>query len=103
METENNDQIEKIKRNLILRILAAIFWLLVTMLAINMLTGGIVGGMAGANVGTGMSMSEAFEAGAASGQQASTAFMNKHGGLAVGGSKFKKPKGNGKRPVAKDG
>ena len=30
-------------------------------------------------------------------------FMNKHGGLAIGGAKFKKPVNPTKRPMKKDG
>lgn len=30
-------------------------------------------------------------------------FMNKHGGLAIGGHKFKKPEISNKKPVPKDG
>lgn len=29
--------------------------------------------------------------------------MDQHGGLAIGGAKFKKPEVNGKRPTPKDG
>ncbi|MCP3670021.1 MAG: hypothetical protein GY814_06235 [Gammaproteobacteria bacterium] len=68
------------QRNMVVRAIAAIFWLLLTMLIVNMIVGGVVGGMAGTEAGAGKSMADAANAGAIAGQQASAQFMSVHGG-----------------------
>ena len=67
-------------RNIAIRVIAAVFWLLVTMLVVNMIVGGVVGAMAGAEAGAGQSIENAADAGARAGEQAAVEFMSNHGG-----------------------
>jgi len=68
------------QRNIAIRVLAAIFWLFLTMLVVNIIVGAVIGGMAGTEAGAGKSLTDAANAGAVAGQQASAEFMSKHGG-----------------------
>lgn len=80
IESSNVEQNNKTQRNIFIRVLAAIFWLLLTILIVHMIVGGVVGGMSGSEVGAGKSIGDAYKAGAAAGQQASINFFNAHGG-----------------------
>lgn len=61
-------------RNIIIRICAAIFWLIVTYVVVQMIAGGIVGGIAGAKLEPGHTQ-DAAKVGA----EASMRFMEQHG------------------------
>ena len=84
MESENIEvsTSDKVTRNIFIRIIAALFWFLVTIFIGHAIVGGVIGGMAGSEVsgGAAMSVGEAAGAGAAAGQQASAQFMQTHGG-----------------------
>ena len=75
------NEIEKVKRSIFIRIFSSIFWLVITILLICALVGAVIGGMSGATLDTaGMSPSEAYDAGAQAGGDNASAFMLKHGG-----------------------
>ncbi len=67
------------QRNIAIRIISAIFWLLLTIFIGNLIVGGVIGGMAGSEVGAGKSMADAYNAGAVAGQQSVIKFMSDHG------------------------
>ena len=68
-------------RNIAIRIISAIFWLLLTIFIGNIIISGIVGGMAGSEVGAGKSMADAYAAGAVAGKQSAIKFMSEYGGI----------------------
>lgn len=75
-DEENNTK----KRNIFIRILCALGWLIVTIFLGHAVVGGIVGGLAGSSLEPPTSISEAYQAGAEAGRTAAQAFMVKHGG-----------------------
>lgn len=70
------------KRHFGIRLLAGVFWLLLTMLLGLALVGGIVGGTVELNT-TGMTFSEAYSVGQSAGGEASMQFMEAHSGKAI--------------------
>ena len=84
MDTETLDTSPEVQqqRNIFIRVISAIFWLFVTMLTVQVIVGGVIGGMAGTEISGGqpMSVGEAAGAGAAAGQKAAEEFFIEHGG-----------------------
>jgi len=76
-----NMNIEKVKRNIFIRILSSIFWLIITMFLTLVIVSGVVGGMAGAGADTAnLTPGEAYKAGAKAGGEKSTVFMADNSG-----------------------
>lgn len=65
---------EKLKRNIFLRIIIGLLWLIPIYFVTNMIIGGIVGAAAGAGGST-----QSYEAGFSAGRAASIAFFQKYG------------------------
>jgi len=71
MESDQTER-SQIKRNVFLRILFSILWLVPIMLIINVIVGAFVGGMAGAET-------TSFETGRIAGEEASLEFFQNYG------------------------
>jgi hypothetical protein len=80
----NSDIQQGAERNIFIRIILAVIWLILTIFIGHILAGGIAGGMAGSEIPTaGLDMSGAYEAGQQAGAQAAAELMANHGGKII--------------------
>jgi len=77
----DSDASKQSKRNIFIRIVLGIIWLVVTIFAGHILFGMVVGGLAGAGVhSAGLGLSGSYQAGSQAGSQATQEFFVNHGG-----------------------
>jgi hypothetical protein len=69
------------KRNIFLRILFSIIWLIPLVLIVNVVIGAVIGGFAGSGVETTGNVQIDYEAGYQAGQSATNDFFSKYGGI----------------------
>jgi hypothetical protein len=70
-----------VERNLFIRILCGLTWLIVTIFLGHVVVGGIIGAIAGSEVSTSsLQFSDAYQAGRNAGSEASQKFFTEHGG-----------------------